>query len=157
MHRSWVPTCPAGHPCEGRYSGAQRQLCPPGVNRQGTRGKAWASRKAPRLPPQPSAQRLTAESPRNKKQASVDLEWGMEYTELATDPTRLMQEASRPPLPQSCPHLLTSLGVLRQPQHPDHPPAPSGAALVAPPSQGSLGVAPAYSQGSRSGPTSSLS
>lgn len=53
----------------------------------------------------------------------LDLEWGMEYTELATAPAQLMQEASRPPLPQSCPHLLTSLGVLRQPQHaaPPHP------------------------------------
>lgn len=119
----------------------------------------WASRKVPGLPPQPLAQQLTAESPRNKGQASVDLEWGMEYTELATVPARLMQEASRPSLPQSCPHLLMSLGVLRQPQHPDPgpPPAPPGATLVAPPSQGSLGVAPAYFQGSRSGPTSSLS
>lgn len=63
-----------------------------------------------------------------------------------------MQEASRPPLAQPCPHLLTSLGVPRPPQHP----APQlGAALVAPLSQRSLGTA--HLKGSRSGPTSSLS
>lgn len=48
-----------------------------------------------------------------------------------------MQTVSRPLLPQSCPLLLTSLGVLRQPQHPAPQP---GAALLAPPSQGSLGA-----------------
>lgn len=50
MRKSWVPTCPDGHPCGGQYSGAQKQLCPPGINRA-QKGEMQVSRKGPMTRP----------------------------------------------------------------------------------------------------------
>lgn len=83
MHMSWVPTCPAGHPCRDQYSGAQKQFCPPGVNIQGIKMRCGQAERGHDSHSSPWLED-SHQNHLGTRDRPLNLGWGLEYTDLTS-------------------------------------------------------------------------